>query len=226
MRRMAPATAAALMLVIAGCSSDSAEPAGLDGTATTTVGPVPDPTDTPAATTSTPDPPDDATPEPEASFTQPHLPGDEPSVISLAEELPIEAPEGVTDDDLQVLEAAGRFMASWQAVLFGADDKQSGIRDVATGVQLDRLIDLIGEMDREEWVFIGTPMQLEALDLGVAADRAEVDLCIRMLDWFEIRQGAAAPASHLERYRLDLRLLDDQWLVEDTAVQDNTACGG
>lgn len=214
--------------LLAACSAAGEEPVGLgpsDGVATSTSTPgEAEPTATADATT--PAQPDDEggdEPEPQASFTQPYVPG-EPRVIDLPDELPVRPPDGINDEQQAVLDAVGRFMASWQAVLFGADEDRSGIAETSGGAQLDQLRGFIADAAEQEWVFTGEPMLLRARSVEVDGDAATVDLCIGLPNWFEFRGGQLQLYNSLERYTIDLERADDAWLATDTQQTDESAC--
>lgn len=237
MRSPVRKAAAALVLVtgavLVACDAAGTEPVGLATDGVVTNSPVPDdvPTSTTEPTPTTrPDddgPDDDGTddPEPRASFTQPYVPG-EPRVIDLPDQLPVDPPDGVSDAELEVLDAVGRFMASWQAVLFGADEERSGIGLTSTGVQLGRLRDFVRDAAEEEWVFTGDPMRLGARSVGVEGDVAEVDLCIELPQWFEVRGSRIDPYNSLERYAIEMERVDGQWLAADTQKTEADVCDG
>ncbi|NDL58553.1 hypothetical protein [Phytoactinopolyspora mesophila] len=223
---LACATVAAL--AVTACGADREEPEGLGTETPAATDPAADPTGEATgnadATPGSDEDDVDPTAEPEASFTQPHLPTEEPSVIELDDELPVQPPGDVSDDEREVLEAAGRFMATWQAVLFGADAEHSRLYDTTTGVQLDRLTSLIDEMAEDEWVFVGEPMELEALSVSVGGGEAEADLCIGLPGWIEIRGGVGAPFGSVERYLISLWMEDGRWMVTDATSQDTAEC--
>lgn len=170
---------------------------------------------------------DEEDPEPAPSFTQPYIPGDEPRVIDLPDELPVEPPDGeVSDEEREVLEAAGRFMASWQAILFGADAERAGVRDTTTGEQLDRLMQFITDRDEQSWVFTGDPMELTARSLSVDGDSAEVDVCLVLAEWVEFRGGSVNPYGSPERYLVHLQRVDGAWKTADAQEEDADVCEG
>jgi hypothetical protein len=218
--------ATVLAFVLAACGGGE-EPPGLDGQTDVVTSPPPtdvdqpEPTEEPAATTP---PGDDEESEPEPSFTQPYLPGDEPSVITLPDELPIEPPDDASDDELEVLAGAGRFMASWQAILFGADEDLSNVRNTTSEPQLGRLTSFIEQAEQEEWVFTGDPMRLQALDVSADGASSEVDLCITLPGWVEFRGGSVTPYASPERYLVYMQLQGGTWVAFDTKKQDPEAC--
>ncbi|NED95146.1 hypothetical protein G1H11_07440 [Phytoactinopolyspora alkaliphila] len=221
------AAAAMAALVLTACGGGGTEPPGLDGQTDVVTSPPPTDLDEPPASgesTATPPPDDDGGSEPEPGFTQPYLPGDEPNVIELPDELPVEPPDDATDDELEVLEGVGRFMASWQAVLFGADAELSKVRDTAVEPQLGRLIEFIGQAEQEEWVFTGEPMLLQARDVSVNGDSAEVDLCLALPGWIEFRGGSVSPYPSPERYIVDMQQRSGTWVASNAREQDAQAC--
>jgi hypothetical protein len=79
-------------------------------------------------------------------------------------------------------------------------------------------------MADEEWVFVGDPMELEALTVSAEGGEAEADLCIRLPNWIEVRGGAGAPFGNQERYLIDLWLEDGRWMVTNATSQDTEEC--
>ncbi|WP_129667850.1 hypothetical protein [Phytoactinopolyspora endophytica] len=227
--RAASVLSAVAVLVLTGCGGGGEEPVGLEteaGLATTAPpdegGDEPTPTSEPTST----EPADGGGEEvdPEPTFTQPHIPGDDPSVIDLPKELDVEPPSEVSGEEQEVLQAAGRFMASWQAILFGADEEQSGIRDTATGAILDSLVSFIAQAEEEKWVFTGDPMELTARSVSVDGDQADVELCLAFPGWIEIRGGGVTPYPSPERYALELERAGDGWVTSNTQEQDAAPC--
>ncbi|NED99685.1 hypothetical protein [Phytoactinopolyspora halotolerans] len=233
-RRTAAVLSAVIVVVLAGCGGGGEEPVGLateTGDAPTAPssegGDEPGSTGEPTSTAQpTPTGPDDGgdQPEPGPTFTQPYIPGDEPSVINLPEELDVEPPDQVGDDEREVLRAVGRFMASWQAILFGADAELSGIEETATGSIRDSLVSFIAQAEDEQWVFTGEPMQLTARSVSVDGDQAEVGLCLVFPGWVEFRGGSVSPYPSPERYAVELERTGDRWVVSSAQEQDAAPC--
>lgn len=218
--------ALAVVATAAACSAPADEPAGLSTSAPPAdvdgSSPPPSPTSDPSRPAST-EPASDA-PEPDPSFTQPFVPG-EPSVIDLPEKLPIDVPDGASDAERAVIEATGRFMASWDAVLFGAGEQRSGIHETATGEQLRRLIDLGVNSAMQNKVTVGEPTVIDLVDVSVDADTAEVDICITMNDWVEYSAGEAEELDETERQLVTMVRTDGSWLASDTKPRDASSCG-
>ncbi|RIQ23282.1 hypothetical protein [Jiangella rhizosphaerae] len=210
------------LLFPASCSSAGDEPAGLaDDTATGSVtsSQPATPSDQPDASPSAPEP------EPGATFTPPYLPPGEERVVELPTELPIEPPDGATDDERAVLRAAGRFMASWDAVLFGAGDEQSGILRTAVDPQLGRLLNYLVESVSKQRVIVGEPTEIELRDVTVGDGTAEVDICTIMRDWVQYTGGTPEPQPEVERLVLTMTQVDGAWLASDTEQADPEPCG-
>jgi len=209
-----------LALTVCGCQASAEEPAGLST----------DPPDTPLRTPTPvpePDGPTSQAPiaEPVPSFAQPYLPG-EPSVVELPEALALEPPPDATDGEVAVVDAAARFMASWNAVLFGAGVEQSRIEHTATGVQLETLVDYAAESEKLQRVIVGEPMQLRLLDVEVAGSNADVDICLEMIGWVQVTDGATGPLMpSLERYVVSLTQSGSDWLAAGTQQQNPAECG-
>ncbi|SDU88124.1 hypothetical protein [Jiangella alkaliphila] len=212
-----------VFLLPASCSSAGEEPAGLgDGTAT---GPATASASLPSEPSDEPDDsPSAPAPEPGATFTPPYQLEGEERVVELPSELPIEPPDGATDDERAVLQAAGRFMASWDAVLFGAGDEQSGIMRTAVDPQLGRLLNYLVESVSKRRVIVGEPTQIELRDVTVDDTTAEVDICTIMRDWVQYTDGAAEPQPEVERLVLTMTLVDGVWLASDTEQTDPESC--
>lgn len=224
MARAAHVVVAGVFLVLAGCSSAQDEPAGLTGSrsAATDVDP--------AGTTAPTDGPDESAPtssepsnEPNPSFTQPFVPG-EPSVIELPDQLPIDIPADATDEERAVLEATRRFMASWDAVLFGAGEDESGIHETATGEQLERLIDLGVKVVMQRTVTVGESTVIDLVDVSVDGDTAQVDMCITMRDWVTYTDGEPEELDELERQVVTMVRAGDTWKASDSKPMDASSC--
>lgn len=226
MSRRALALSAAVLVVLlpASCSSAAEEPPGLtDGTATAPGTPPVSavPSDEP---TDPGDDPSEPAPEPGAAFTPPYQPPGEERVVELPGELPIDPPDGATDEERAVLQAAGRFMASWDAVLFGAGDEQSGILRTAVDPQLGRLINYLVESVSKQRVIVGEPTEIELRGVDVDDTTAEVDICTIMRDWVEYTGGTPEPQPEVERLVLTMSLVDGAWLASDTEQADPEPC--
>ncbi|WP_116947126.1 hypothetical protein [Jiangella endophytica] len=216
-----------VFLLPASCSSAGEEPAGLsDGTTTVpaTESASAAPTDQPTETTVPGDEPAEPAPEPGPTFTPPYLPPGEERTVELLTELPIEAPGDATDEELAVLQGAGRFMASWDAVLFGAGDEQSGILRTAVDPQLGRLLNYMIESVSKQRVVVGEPTQLVLRGVSVDGDAAEVDVCTIMRDWVQYIGGTPEPQPEVERLVLTMTLVDGAWLASDTEQADPAPC--
>jgi hypothetical protein len=209
-----------LALTVCGCQAAAEQPAGLST----------DPPDTPSRTP-TPAPESDGpasqatVAEPVPSFSQPYLSG-EPSVVELPEALALEPPPDATDAEADVVDAAAKFMASWNAVLFGAGVERSRIEQTATAVQLDTLIDYAAESEKLRRVIVGEPMRLRLLDVDVAGSNADVDICLEMIGWVEVADGVVGPLMpSLERYVVSMTRSGSDWLATGTQQQDPAECG-
>lgn len=216
---------AVVFLVATGCSSVQDEPAGLTASQAvdTDAGPARD-TSTPAdEADESLTPSSDVPSEPNPSFTQPFVPG-EPSVIELREQLPIEVPDDATDEERAVLEATGRFMASWDAILFGAGEEEAGIYETATGEQLKRLIELGVETKMQSTVTVGEPTVIDLVDVTVDGDTAEVDVCITMKDWVEYAAGEPTQLDETERQLVTMVREGKTWRASNSSPQDASAC--
>lgn len=211
----------------AGCSSAADEPEGLADPTTATASGAASEGETAAPAPSghsdaSPEPQEQ--PEPSPTFTQPFLPPGEQSVIDLPTELVIEPPDDATDDELAVLAAAGRFMASWDAILFGAGDEQSGIFTTSVDPQRTRLINYLVESVSKQRVIVGEPTVIELRSVSVRGDSAEVDICTIMRGWVQYTGGTPEPQPEVERLILTMDLDGDQWLASDTGQADPEPC--
>ncbi|WP_053207033.1 hypothetical protein [Jiangella muralis] len=223
-RALAVGAAVAAFLLPAGCSAAGEEPTGLGsstGSADVTTSASTVPSDPPTVAGDVPSAP---APEPAAAFTPPYQPPGEERTVELSAELPIEPPDDATDDERAVLLAAGRFMASWDAVLFGAGDEQSGILRTAVDPQLGRLLNYLVESVSKQRVVVGEPTELRLRDVTVTDTTAEVDLCTIMRDWVQYTRGTAEPQPEVERLVLTLTLVDGDWLASDTEQADPEPC--
>lgn len=223
-RLLAFVAATAATVAFAGCSSAAEEPEGLpdptvsaSASAGETSGPAP--SEQPDAS---PAPQDE--PRPSPTFTQPFLPPGEESVVDLPTELVIEPPADASDDERTVLAAAGRFMASWDAILFGAGDEQSGIFATTADPQLGRLISYLVESASKQRVIVGEPTEITLRSVSVDGDTAEVDICTIMRDWVQYTGGTPEPQPEVERLVLTMTLRDGAWLATDTEQADPESC--
>ncbi|MBB5788255.1 hypothetical protein [Jiangella mangrovi] len=211
---------------LAGCSAGGDAPEGLSEPATTASASAP------AGATDEPTPSDDPDtspapqdePRPSPTFTQPFLPPDEQSVIDLPAELVIEPPDDATDDERAVLVAAGRFMASWDAILFGAGDEQSDIFATSVEPQLGRLLNYLVESVSKQRVIVGEPTVIELRSVSVTAETAEVDICTVMRHWVQYTGGTPEPQPEVERLLLTMTRDGDGWRASDTAQADPEPC--
>ncbi|TDD72030.1 hypothetical protein E1262_04775 [Jiangella aurantiaca] len=223
-RTLVPGATVLAFLLSASCSSAGDEPESLTdepstGAVTTSASaPPPGGGDSPDGGPSGP------APEPGATFTPPYLPPDEERVIELPSELPIEPPDGATDEERAVLQAAGRFMASWDAILFGAGDEESGILRTAVDPQLGRLLNYLVESVSKQRVIVGEPTEIELRDVTVGDSTAEVDICTIMRDWVQYTGGTPEPQPEVERLLLTMTLVDGAWLASDTEQADPEPC--
>ena len=209
-----------LAVALCGCQAAAEEPAGLSTEPMLTPASTPTSSPGPDATASAP-----SVAEPAPTFTQPHLPG-EPRVVELPEALALEPPADATDEETAVVEAVARFMASWNAVLFGAGVERSRIEQTATGAQLETLVDYAAESDQLERVIVGEPMRLRLLGVETGGSSAAADVCLEMIGWVEVTDGAAGPLMpSLERYVVSMARSGSQWRAIGTQQQDPTECG-
>ncbi|PZF80019.1 hypothetical protein [Jiangella anatolica] len=223
MSRRGLAWCAAVLVVMlpASCSPAGEEPAAPRDGAATASG---------RASTQAPSSPEEPSPgdapdgSPQPTFTPPYQPRGDERAVELPAELPIEAPDSATAEEHAVLAAAGRFMASWDAVLFGAGDERSGILRTATDPQLARLLNYLAESAAKERVIVGEPTELELLAVSVIGDKAEVDLCTIMRDWIQYTGGTPEPQPEVERLILTMSLADGVWLASDTEQADPDPC--
>lgn len=222
--------AAGALAVAAGCSAAGEEPAGLttepaagSPSGGSTTPPPAEPSDdageTPPAETGEPG-------EPDPSFTQPYLPEDAQSVIELPTDLPVEPTEGASEQEQEVVAALGRFMASWNALLFGASLEQAGAEETSSGEQLDRFREYVADAEEREWVFVGQPMQLTVRAIAVDEPTATTDVCIDLPQWFEWVNGELQmpQVPSPERYVVTFQSGDGGWIVSDTDEQDPADC--
>ncbi|SDS07015.1 hypothetical protein [Jiangella sp. DSM 45060] len=223
-RALAVGAAVAAFLLPAGCSAAGEEPTGLGSSTggsavTTSASAVPsDPPTVPG------DVPSGPVTEPSAAFTPPYQPPGEERTVELHAELPIEAPADATDEELAVLRGAGRFMASWDAVLFGAGDEQSGILRTAIDPQLGRLLNYMVESISKQRVVVGETTHLVLRGVSVDDTTAEVDVCTIMRDWVQYIGGTGEPQPEVERLVLTMTLVDGAWLASDTEQADPAPC--
>lgn len=223
-RRTLVLGATVLAVLLSACSSAGEEPEGLTGDATTVSATTP-PSAAPSGAGDDPDAsPSRPAPEPGATFTPLFLPPDAERVVELPSELPIEPPDDATDEERAVLRAVGRFMASWDAVLFGAGDEQSGILRTAVDPQLGRLLTYLVESVTKQRVVVGEPTRIELRDITVGDGTAEVDICTIMRDWVQYTGGTPEPQPEVERLVLTMKLVDDAWLASDTEQADPEPC--
>lgn len=220
---------AAASAVLTGCSSAGDEPSGLPGPTTTASASAPEwaGSDTPEPTgepDASPSSPSGGEPEPSPTFTQPFLPPGERSVIDLPAALVIEPPDDATEEERAVLDAAGRFMASWDAVLFGAGDEQSGIFATSADPQLGRLLNYLVESVSKERVIVGEPTVIELRSVSVHGTTAEVDMCALMRNWVQYTGGTPEPQPELERLLLTMTHEGGAWLATDTKQADPQPC--
>lgn len=219
--RVGARVAAGGMLVIAlcGCQTAAEEPAGLSAQRMAT--PVRTPTaslESDATTSASP------VAEPAPTFTQPHLPG-EPRVVELPEVLALEPPQDATDEEAAVVHAVARFMASWNAVLFGAGVERSRIEQTATGAQLETLVDYAAKSDQLNRVIVGEPMRLRLLGVEVGSSSADADICLEMIGWVEVTDGVVGPLMpSLERYVVSMVRSGTDWRAIGTQQQP-AECG-
>lgn len=211
-------TLCAIGALVTGCTAGADEPPGLS-TEPGSTGSV--------EATSTESQTAEAEPtEPSASFTQPYLPEGEQSVIDLPTDIPAEPPAGASDAEREVVGALGRFMASWNALLFGAGVSESGIEETSSGTQLDRLRDFAAEAEEKQWVFVGDPMALEVRSVEVDGGSATVDVCVGLPQWFEyvgeVRRALPVPSP--ERYTVTFRSRGEDWSASETEQQDAAVC--
>ena len=231
-RLLALAVAAATAVVAAapaGCSAEGGEPSGPPGSATGATTATASPSVSAPSETAPSDDPDaapapDDDPRPSPTFTQPFLPPGGERVIDLPSELVIEPPPGATDDERAVLDAAGRFMASWDAILFGAGDDQSGIYATSVDPQLGRLLNYLAESVSKERVIVGEPTVIELHAVSVNGDSAEVDICTVMRDWVQYTGGTPEPQPEVERLILTMTHDEHGWRASDTAQADPEPC--
>jgi hypothetical protein len=215
---------------LAGCSAGGGEPSDPSGSAAaTTATATASPSAGAPSETAPSDDPDAAPapqdePRPSPTFTQPFLPPGEERVIDLPTELPIEPPPGATHDELAVLAAAGRFMASWDAILFGAGDEESGIFATSADPQLGRLLNYLAESVSKERVIVGEPTVIELHAVSVNGDTAEVDICTVMRDWVQYTAGTPEPQPEVERLVLTMTHDKHGWRASDTAQADPEPC--
>ncbi|WP_035812871.1 hypothetical protein [Jiangella gansuensis] len=209
---------------LAACSSPAEEPAGLSDPTTTESTPADaDPTDSEPAETPRGDDEPPAT-EPSDGFTQPFLPDGQESVIELAPQLPVEIPGDATAEEEAVLEVVGRFMAAWDAILFGADPETARLAESATNPQLGRLVQYSAESVLEQRVTVGEPTVIEVRDVSVDGTTAEVDACITMANWVQYVRGEPEPLDAVERQVLTVENVDGRWLVSNSTQKGATAC--
>ncbi|TDE15767.1 hypothetical protein [Jiangella asiatica] len=223
MSRRAATLAVLVAAALAGCSEPGDEPEGLGGTTGTgTSSAEPDPTE--PGSTGTSGNEDSPEPEPSPGFTQPYLPEGEESVIELATELPIDVPDDATEEETAVLTAVGRFMASWDAILFGADPETARLAETATDPQFSRLVQYATESTMDQRVTVGEPTVVELMDIQVDDTTAEVDVCITMTNWVEYVGGEAEPLDAVERQVLTVKDVEGRWLVSDANPKGATGC--
>jgi hypothetical protein len=136
----------------------------------------------------------------------------------------LEPPANATDQEAAVVEAVGRFMASWTAILFGAGVENSRIEQTAAGSQLESLVDYAAESDRLERVIVGEPMRLRLLGVDVVDTAAEADICLQMDGWVELTDGSAELMPSTERYVVSMARSGSDWLASSTQQQDPAEC--
>ncbi|WP_222851415.1 hypothetical protein [Phytoactinopolyspora mesophila] len=222
------AMAAVTVLTLAACGSGD-EPAGLDATEPSTAEPTapaaePETTDSPEPTADPTEDPTSDDPTPVATFTQPHLPQE--NIVELREVIPITPPDEVSDEEMEVIEAYGRFEASWEQILWGVPPEDSGIEDAAIDPNLSRIRDYAEESVETERVSTGPPSSIVALSVDVNGDEATLEACIDTRGWFTGTAGSMPNES--EPYYLSvptLRLIDGVWYTADTDIgPDKDTC--
>jgi len=219
------ALSVAAMLLMAGCGTDT-ESTGLPLASSS---PTDEPQEPQETSTEESDggaePSPDTEPSPSPTFTQPHLPPDDPSVINVPTQLPVEGPDrDVTDEEAAVLADFGSFMASWDAVLFGVPLEETNLAATATGSQYKTLEGYARESEETQRVTVGSSTQIRVLDVEVDGEQAGVDACLTTPDWVVITGGAAVPEDTLTRMSVTLNLDDGTWKAAEANERNVDTC--
>lgn len=193
------------IVMIGGCSADSGAPQGLPEATNPTA-----PADEPTATASEPDP----------AFTQPFVPG-EASIIDLPDTLPVEGADDLGAAEQGVVDALGRALAGWDAMLFGADPGRAGLETWFGGVLLGSLVDYSVESVVQQRVMVGSPTRVVLYDVAVDGATATVDVCLHAEDWVEYVHGEASePVEPVNAYRMPGEVSGDSWRFTDATSID------
>ncbi|NDL58928.1 hypothetical protein [Phytoactinopolyspora mesophila] len=216
-RTVVAGVVACLALLVA-CDSGE-EPAGLEATAEPTAEPTPEPTE-PAEE---PEPDETESPEPVATFTQPYLP--EESVVELRDEVPIEVPDGATDDEADVIRAFGRYYAIVEQHVWGVPLDGADYEAVATGERLDGLHDSAQERDELKRVVVGPPVDVHVVSVEVDGDEARLFVCVDTGESLRVTDGNPTSVAQLIQFDTDLVVTDGEWKVAKTInIDDVEAC--
>lgn len=228
-RTIGAAAAVAAVLALAACSDSADEPTGLTGDTTS----APETTDSPAPS-ETPEVSEPessgtggtATPAPSDTFTQPYLP--EERTVELREMIPVLPPEGASQAELDVLDAAGAARASWEQILWGVPFDETNASETSTGEHLDTVREYAEESVDLRRVTVGPPQNIAALKVSVDGSTATADLCFDMNQWTDIFEDRPPePNKWLSYGTATFESVDGRWLQSDVDYHDDASpCEG